>query len=362
MTKQTTTPTLALWAQLTSAPNLFMAYKLAARGKRGTAAVADFERNLEDNIFLLRAALLDGSYAHDAYHSFYIHDPKKRLISAAAFKDRVVHHALCQVIEPFFERKFIFDSYANRIGKGSHRALDRTTQYLRRFACYQQLDIRQYFASIDHQLLHQTLAETIADEKVLALCAAILDSGRGVLHEAYEMVYFDGDDLLAASRPRGLPIGNLTSQFWANVYLNKLDHYIKRPLKCKGYVRYVDDMLLFADSKAQLHDWWQAVVAFLGKLRLTIHAQQAQPTPVRQGVTFLGFRCFPDHRRLKREKVIHAWQRIKQNHAMLKRGEMPQADFSQRLQSWVNHARYGDTWGLRCALLNGLEINAGVSA
>lgn len=344
------------WEALTSLTNLFSAYKRASRGKRSKPDVARYEVNLEDNIFCLREKLISHTYQHGSYHSFYIHDPKKRLISAACFEDRVVHHALCQIIEPPIEKSFIYDSYANRIGKGTHKALDRCTQYLRRFDNYLQLDVRQYFPSIDHAILMKFLSMKIQDEQVLACCQHILKSGVGVLNEVYRMVYFPGDDLFAVNRPRGLPIGNLTSQFWANVYLNDLDHRIKRQIRCPGYVRYVDDMLLFSDSKAELRTMWSSVVKALADLRLTIHQKEPQPTPSGHGVTFLGFRCFPDHRRLKRTKTVYARRRIKADWIAAQKNEITLESFSQRLQSWISHASYGDTWGLRRSILKELDL------
>ena len=345
-----------MWEMLTSLNNLFAAYHSAAKGKRNKPDVAGFEMNLEDNIFSLKEKLVGHTWRHGPYHSFYIHDPKKRLISAAGFEDRVIHHALCRVIEPPIEKSFIYDSYANRIGKGTHKALNRCTQYLRRYQYYLQLDIRQYFPSIDHAILMQILTRKIQDEQVLGLCQHILRSGVGVLNEDYRMVYFRGDDLFAVNRPRGLPIGNLTSQFWANVYLNGLDHTIKRQLRCPGYVRYVDDMLLFSDSKAELRAMWHAVVQALADLRLTIHQKDPQPTPTAHGVTFLGFRCFPDHRRLKRQKVIYARRKIKADWNDVQNNEMTAEAFAQRLQSWISHAGYGNTWGLRRSILRDLEL------
>jgi RNA-directed DNA polymerase len=341
-----------MWQAVTSFENLLCACRSAAKGKRRRPDVARFEFDLEENIFKLHKVLIEGSYRHDPYHSFYIHDPKRRLISAASFKDRVVHHALCRQIEPLFERKFIHDTYANRAGKGTHRALDRCTQYLRSYDYYLQMDIRQYFPSIDHQILIKTLSEEVQESNVLNLCREILGSGVGVLDNDYVMVTFPGDDLFARVRPRGLPIGNLTSQFWGNVYLNKLDHFIKRRLKCPGYIRYVDDMLFFSSSKPHLHDIWAAVVDFLAGLRLTVHQKHSQPTAVRHGVTFLGFRCFPTHRRLKRVKAVHARRKIKAAWAEVRSGQTIMVDFNERMQSWISHAEYGDTWGLRTSILD----------
>jgi retron-type reverse transcriptase len=339
-----------LYPQVWDWDNLYLAYRKARRGKRSHVAVADFEYNLESELVMLRDELREKTYAPGPYTSFYIHEPKRRLISAAPFRDRVVHHALCNVVEPIFERSFIYDSYANRAGKGTHRALDRAQHYARRYPYVLQCDVRQFFPSIDHTILRELLGRKIADPSVLWLIERVLESGVGVLSESYDMEWFPGDDLLAVLRPRGLPIGNLTSQFWANCYLNAFDHFVKRELKCAAYVRYVDDFLLFGDDKRALHHWREQVVHRLSELRLTIHAG-AHPRPVTEGFPFLGFVVFPDHRRVKRRKVVHARRRL---HALL-RGYRSGIVSRDRLQAsvlgWINHVRYGDSWGLRTAVL-----------
>lgn len=345
-----------LWDKLVSLDNLFLAFRKASCGKRAKACVTHYEFNLEENLFDLRDALVEGTYQHGIYQNFYIHDPKQRLISAANFHDRVVHHALVNVLEPIYEKRFIHDSYANRLGKGTHRALDRCSQFLRCYPYYLQLDIRQYFPSIDHQILLQLLMRKIDDPKVMALCALILKSGEKILNTEYEMTWFNGDTLLSACRPRGLPIGNMTSQFWANVYLDPLDQFIKRKLKCKAYIRYVDDMLLYSEAKASLHKWRNEIIDYLAYLRLSVHAQSAQVSPSWHGVTFLGFRLFPSYRRLKREKVLLAKKHLSTSLHELRIGLISAQTFKARLQGWINHAQYGDTWGLRKALLHQLGI------
>ena len=212
--------------------NLYRAYKKARRGKRSQENVASFERNLESELFTLQEQLVAKTYHPGAYRSFYRTEAKRRLISAAPFRDRVVHHTLINIIEPIFERRFIFDTYANRKGKGTHRALKRCTKFMRSSRYVLQGDVRQFFPSIDHTVLTGQLGITLRDHDVLWLCDQIIANGVGVLDEVYEMCWFPGDYLLAACRPRGLPIGNLTSQFWANVYLNPLDQFVKRILKC----------------------------------------------------------------------------------------------------------------------------------
>ena len=297
-----------------------------------------------------RTTLRARTYRPGAYTHFFIHEPKRRLISAAPFRDRVVHHALCNLIEPIFERAFIADSYANRLGKGTHRAFNRAQELARHYPYVLQCDLRQFFPSIDHAIMRTTLARKIADDGVLWLIDRILESGRGVLSEVYDMVYFPGDDLFAALRPRGLPIGNLTSQFWANVYLNPFDHFVKRTLRCQGYVRYVDDMLLFAADKATLWQWKAALQERLATLRLTIHPG-AHPRPVDEGIPFLGFTVFPQRRRLKRRKGIHFQRRFWALCTAYSAGDMPLTRVTASVRAWVNHVRYGNTVGLRKAVL-----------
>lgn len=343
-----------MFDELTSWANLLLAFHKAARGKRGQANVARFEHRLEANLLRLQEELRSGTYRPGGYHSFFVHEPKRRKISAAPFRDRVVHHALCNLIEPLFEPAFVEGSFANRKGKGTHRALDQCQQLARRYPFFLQLDVRQFFPSIDHEILLARLARRIRDPQVLELARSILESGDGVLAAEYEQVYFPGDDLFAALRPRGLPIGNLTSQFWANVYLDSLDHCVKRRLRCRGYLRYVDDFLLFAGSKQELWGWKRAIETHLESLRLKLHPG-AHPRPVTEGIPFLGFVTYPDRRELKRRKGIHYRRRLKRLVAQARRMGNP-AKALASLQGWEAHCRHGNTVGL----LESVRREAGV--
>ena len=340
-----------MYERIHSWPNLLLAYRRASKGKRGQANVAAFEHRLEDNLVLLQSELAGKTYRPGPYTSFYIHEPKRRLISAAPFRDRVVHHALCNLIEPVFERSFVADSYANRVGKGTHRALDRAQQLSRTHRYVLQFDIRQFFPSIDHTILRDILAGKIHDPDVLWLIDVIVASGIGVLSEAYDMVYFPGDDLLAANRPRGLPIGNLTSQFWANCYLNPFDHFVKRDLRCTGYVRFVDDLLLFGDDKRELADWRAACSERLARYRVTVH-RGAHVRPVDEGFPFLGFTVYPHRRRLKARKGHHFRRRLQRMAADYTHGDITFEELTASVEGWVNHVRYGNTTGLRKAVLS----------
>jgi RNA-directed DNA polymerase len=345
-----------VYAQICSWDNMLLAYRRASKGKRGKGPAARFEHRLEDNLITLQEELQAKTYRPGGYDSFYIHEPKRRLISAAPFRDRVVHHALCNVIEPAFERSFICDSYANRQDKGTHRALDRCQEFARRYGYVLQCDIVQFFPAIDHAVLRGVLARKLSDPDVLWLVDRILDSGVGVLSEEYRMAWLPGDELFAALRPRGLPIGNLTSQFWANCYLNPFDHFVKRELGCRAYLRYVDDLLLFAPDKAMLWAWRAAIVGRLARLRLTIHPG-AHPRPVSEGIPFLGFVTYPDRRRLKRRKGVQYQRRFRALVHRYLSGELPLERLTDSARGWANHARYGNTVGLRTAVLSSVDLS-----
>lgn len=335
--------------------NLWQAFVKASKGRRSHPSIAAFEYNLEPDLIRLRDELRDETYMPGGYRSFTVHEPKRRKISAAPFRDRVVHHALMNVIGPMLERKFIHDSYANQVGKGTHKALDRCTYFLRRYRYVLPCDIKQFFPSVDHQILKSVLAKTVQDERVMHLIEKIISSGEGVLNEEYDMTYFEGDDLFSAHRPRGLPIGNLTSQFWANVYLNELDQFVKQTLKVRAYLRYVDDFVLFSNDKRELFEWRNAMIDFLAGLQLTLHEGSAHARPVWKGITFLGFIVFPEHRRLKPPKGYAFRRRWRHFYSMHKAGKMSAEKLTLHAVAWVNHARYGDTWNLRRKILNAVN-------
>lgn len=326
---------------------MLLAYRKAARHKRGKASASGFEHQLADHLLQLQEELTRYTYQPGEYVHFTIHDPKQRRISAAPFRDRVVHHALCNVIEPLFEARFIAYSYANRVGKGTHRAVDYLQALSRRYRYVLRADIVKHFASIDHAVLDNILSDTVHDDATSWLIKRIIAGGAGILADEYEMVYFPGDDLFSVSRPRGLPIGNLTSQFWSNCYLDPLDWFISQDLGCEAYLRYVDDFALFSDSKRQLYAWKHAILDFLASLRLTIHERQAQVIPCECGIPWLGFVVYPTHRRLKSRNVVKFTRRLQRNLDLYESGEITFAELDASVQGWINHVRYADTWGLR---------------
>ena len=337
-----------LYPRISSYANLYWAYRAARlNGKRSKPNVAAFEYNLEAELRQLEEALTQKTYQPGPYYHFYVYERKKRKISAAPFRDRVVHHALCNIIEPIFEKRFIHDSYACRVGKGTHRAIERAQEYARRYPYALQCDVAQFFPSIDHAVLRDLLARYIADEDALWLIDRILKSGESALTDEYAMQYFPGDDLFAVNRPRGLPIGNLTSQFWANVYLNELDYFVKHQLHCPAYVRYADDFVLFSNDKAQLHAWRTAIIAFLQTLRLRLHEDKAAVFKTRGGFTFLGFRLLPYYRRLRKDNARAFARRLRGMRDAYAAGELPLEEMTARVRSWIAHARFGNTYRLR---------------
>lgn len=326
----------------------------AAAGKRSTAAVARFEYAAGDQLIRLQAALQQGRWQPGGYVSFAIHEPKRRWISAAPFADRVVHHALLQVIEPRFERTFIADSFANRVGKGTHRAVNRLQQFSQAHRHVLRLDVRQHFPSIDHAVLLAQLWPRVPEPGLRRVIALIVASGLQAADPdvADDGHLFPGDDLLALARPRGLPVGNLTSQHWSNVYLDPLDQFVRRSLGCRAYLRYVDDFALFHDDKVVLADWRARIVDFLAtRLRLRIHERAAHVQPCATGIPWLGFVVWPDRRRVKARKVVHATRHLTALHAAWRAGEIPFAEFDASVQSWINHVDQADTRGLRAFLL-----------
>ncbi len=336
--------------------NLYTAWQRAAKGKRSQRPAAGFEFRLESNLFQLQDELASESYRPGAYTNFTIHEGKRRLISAAPFRDRVLHHALCQVIEPAFERSFIPHSYANRVGKGTHRALDQAQAWMKEYRYVLSCDIRQFFASIDHHILQRILNRRIQDGALRRLIALILKSGEGVLTEQYDMVYFAGDQLFAVNRRRGLVVGNLTSQFWANCYLNEFDHFVTCGLGCNAYLRYVDDFLLFSNDKRTLWQWRAAIMARLAELRLTLHEGKAIVAPASEGVRFLGFVVYPDHRLLLQRKGLYFRRKLRYLLLKYRANTIDQTQIKVVLQGWINHVQNGDTWGLRRSILKDVRL------
>lgn len=334
-----------LWPLVTSWDNLTEAVRLAGRGKRKRRDVARFLHELEPELCSLQRELEDGSYRPAAYRTFWIRDPKPRQISAALFRDRVVHHALTRVLEPVFEPRFIQYSFASRKGFGQHRALRLAREACARYRYVLKCDIRKYFPSIDHEILKDLIARAIKCRRTLELAGRIIDGSNG---QEEVIQYYAGDTLFTPfERRRGLPIGNQTSQFFANVYLNPLGHFVLRELRPGLYLRYVDDFVLFGDDKKDLARMAERIREFLQGLRLSPHERKTRVYRCDEGLTLLGWRILPGRMRLARSNVVRMRRRLKLMAGLFHAGKIGIDEMHQRVAAWIGHAAFGDTWGFR---------------
>ncbi len=342
-----------LYPQIIELKNLYGAFKKASRGKNWKPYVDQFKLNLETELFQLQEDLLSKTYQPGEYYNFYITEPKRRLVSAAPFRDRVVHHAICNILEPIYEKIFIYDSYACRKGKGQHQAADRFTEFCRKNRFVFKCDIQKYFSSIDLEILLTILKRKIKDINLLWLLEKIIRSGKDILKNEYIMQWYPGDDLISPlERDRGLPIGNLTSQFMANIYLNELDYFVKFVLRCHYYIRYMDDFVILSNSKSELWEIRERIIEFLTTLRLSVHPKKNHIYPVTQGTDFMGYRIFPTHRRLRKSNLKIFTRRMKRFQQLYQEGKIDLQSINQSIQSWIGHASHADTWHLRQNLFN----------
>lgn len=341
-----------LFERIASFRNLWLAARRAARGKRAGAAVAAYLLDLEPNTLELMEELRAGAWAPAGYRTFRVTDPKERLICAAPFRDRVVHQALVQVLEPIFEPSFIQDSYACRRGKGTHRALGRVYFWAGSYPWCLKLDVEKYFPSVDHAILVDLVARKVRCARTLELMVRIL---RSWTSDEAPVRWWPGDDLLEPlARRRGLPIGNLTSQFLANVYLDPVDHRIKDGLRVRAYARYCDDLVVLGRSADELRRVRDEAAAALARLRLSPHPGKTQIFPTAQGIPWVGFRVFPHRILLRGENVRRARRRFRRFAARLARGEENRERVAASVQAWRAHAAHAHSATLVAALAGGL--------
>jgi retron-type reverse transcriptase len=346
-----------LWPQVIDFENLLAAARQAQQGKRYRINVLAFNSNLEEELLTIQQELREQRYAPGTYRTFEIREPKRRLISAAPYRDRVVHHALCNVIMPIFDRTLIPDTYANRVGYGTHRALHRFTRFARSSRYILQCDIRRYFPSIDHGILKRLIRRKIKCSETLWLIDTIIDASNP---QEPIMDYFPGDTLLTPlERRRGLPIGNLTSQFFANVYLNGFDHFVKEDLKCQKYLRYVDDFALFSDDHSYLRMARSCIEVHLDTLRIRLHPIKSQLFETCYGANFVGFRVLPDRIRVRNDNLRRARKRHKILQQGYRDGTFSLKEIVQRLRCWEAHLAHGDTYRLRRHLFDELVFVRG---
>lgn len=295
------------------------------------------------------------TYEPGPYREFTIYERKPRRIAAAPYRDRVVHHALMNIAGPVLERRFIADSYACRVGRGVHAAVARYQCWAQRYPYAMKLDVVRYFPSVDHQRLRAKLARCIGDDGVLWLFDRIIASAPAtVVTPSAEEDLVDG-----MARRCGLPIGNLTSQTLANLYLDELDHYVKETLRAPAYLRYVDDLILFHDSKQALRDFAQAIAAYLARDHLRLHDRKRQIVPVATGLDVLGYRVWPTRRRLRPENGYRFRRRLTAMARDYGSGLLAWADIQPRVASWIGHALHADTRGLRAAIFDDIVFVKG---
>ncbi|MDE1824783.1 MAG: RNA-directed DNA polymerase [Candidatus Micrarchaeota archaeon] len=255
------------------------------------------------------------------------------------YRNGVVHHALCNIISPILEKGFIYDSFANQNGKGTHKALRRAAFFMRKTARMQasriagfalKADIRHYFDTVDHGILLKIVGHKIADPQVMQLIRIILANHKSEIEG------------------KGMPIGNLTSQFFANVYLGELDQFVKHTLKAKHYIRYVDDFVIFDNDKGRLEKWRADIDNFLSSsLDIELHKEKTKILPLHAGITFLGFRVFRDYKLLKKSNARRIWKRLEVFTKRCQDGLMTNEDASKSLDGWLAYARFANTYNLR---------------
>ena len=312
----------AVFEEAFSFAALLRAYKRARRGKRYRSQVVSFTENLEGNLIQLQTEVLTETYRHGAYQQFIVKDAKKRHIQAAPFRDRVVHQAIHAALEPIYEPSFVHHSYACRRGKGTIAAITTFQRYVRTNQYVLAADISRYFASINHATLLMLLRRRLADQRMLRLCNLIIDS----CHTCPGV---------------GIPIGNLTSQLFANVYLNALDQYVKHTLGTKRYIRYMDDIAVCSNDLTELHSFQTATATFVEQhLQLQFHPKKVQIQPVRVGIDYLGYRVFPTHMSLRKSTVRRFVHRSRT-------ADATSDVYRQGVIAWLQYARHAQSRGLQ---------------
>lgn len=350
------TPALALfmnedlYEKLCSYSNLELAFNKAKKRKTQRIDVLEFEEHLKDNLLQLQADLRFLAYSPKPLKTFVIRDPKTRTISKSDFRDRVVHHALCNIIGNLFEKSFIFDSYANQIGKGAFKAVERFEYYSRKVsrnyhkAAYAlKADIKHYFDTVDHQILLQILEKQIIDKRIIWLIRKIITN-------------HSSNNNITNNFNKSMPLGNLTSQFFANVYLNELDQFVKHQLKAKYYLRYVDDFVIVHHSKKVLGKWKNRIELFLNrKLALQLHPDKSKIISLERGVEFLGFVILPHYRLLKNRNLKKFKRKLKEIYSLYDNEEIGYDTIYDFMEGWLAYAKHADTYNLRKRIIAEFE-------
>lgn len=324
-----------LYQELCSEENLDLAFRKARKRKSQKPYVIEFENNLNENLKTLREELLSERYKPRPLRTFVIRDPKVRKIRKSYFVDRIVHHAICNILNPIFEKRFIYDSFANRLGKGTLNAIKRFDKFKQKVSknntrnCYVfKADVKHYFDEVNHSILINILRKKINDKRVISLISKVLRNH---------------------SEEVGMPLGNMTSQFFANCYLNELDQYVKNELKAKYYIRYVDDFVILNNDKNILESYKEKIDIFLReKLQLELHPNKSKILLMNKGIGFLGFRNYPYHRLLRKANIRTMKKRINQE---------DYDSICEFLEGWMSYANHANTYNLKNEIAKKVEGN-----
>ncbi|MFW6047203.1 MAG: reverse transcriptase/maturase family protein [Candidatus Woesearchaeota archaeon] len=315
-----------LFNQVISLDNLYNAYRKSRKGRNNRKEILDFTLNLEEELLLLQKELVEGKYSIGEYRNFIIYEPKKRVISALPFRDRVVQHAICNIIEPLFDKRFVYDSYACRKGKGTHAGIKRLNKFMNKNKATYVLkcDIKKYFPSVNNDILKKLIRKKISDKKLLDLIDEIINS-----------------------HGRGIPIGNLTSQLFANIYLNELDYFIKHDLRLKQYIRYMDDFIVLHSDKKYLHRIKEEIICFLKGFDLELHNKKVNIYPVKNGIDFLGYlnHCF--YRKVRKSTVKNSLKNLKRKFKEYEQGKKGFYKIEQSINSWEAYLNHANTFSLK---------------
>ena len=335
-----------IFDKIISLENLFLAWQEFRRGKRNKPDVQKFEYNLEDNIFGLRHELRTKTYRHSHYTSFYIQDPKLRRIHKARVRDRVLHHAVFRILYPIFDPIFISDSYSCRIKKGTHRAVNRLQKFARKVSknntkdCFiLKCDIKKFFDSVGHDILISLIQKKIQDKNAVWLIEEIIKSFSTQLN-------------------KGLPLGNITSQLFANIYLNELDRFIKHKLRIKYYIRYCDDFVILSNGKEYLEELIIEIKNFLNtELKLSLHSDKISIRKYHQGIDFLGYVSFPHHRLLRTKTKRRMFKKMEQRVEELKQGKISDKSFNQSRQSYLGMLKHCKSFKIQKEFKSQFNLN-----
>ncbi|MFH1358388.1 MAG: reverse transcriptase domain-containing protein [archaeon] len=311
--------------------NLIFAFYNSKKGKTKRRYIKRFQKHLKENLTKLQRELMNQTYEPHELKTFVLRDPKTRKISKAVYRDRVVHHALYNIIVPDFDKRFIYDSHANRIGKGTLKAIGRFDKFKKivsknntRECFVLKADIKHYFEEIDHQILINIIKRKIKDEKVIWLIEKIL---------------------VVNKKTKGMPLGNLTSQFFANLYLNELDQFVKHKLRAKYYIRYVDDFVILHESKKQLKQWKTEINNFLiDKLKLELHPSKSDVLKLSSGINFLGFRIFYNYKLVRKSNLKNFERKFNKLRILFDEGVIRREKALRSLEGWLAYCSYANTY------------------